>query len=379
MAATLVASDVFTFADANGGHALTASGSPSAGDVDVLLVGSVTVISSLTGSYTLDESHLDQDAVSAYHRVCGGSEGTALGTVTTAGNFNTAVLWQRWRGLDAYEVSVLAFSGGSGSSPVAATGALTVDGELGIGMAFMSQTGAGDQAVTSWADGFTADKSAVLGSSSLGVFAASAWKTAGITAAGGASPAVSWSGDATNIATTVVWAFTVAAGGLTGEIAGTFGAATGALVGVTAAPATLAGTFGAATGALSGVLTPTAVLSGTLPAATGALAGESTPVAVLVGTFAPMTGALVGAPQPLGVLGGNLPRLAGALISEAAAPDIPQGDWWTLKAVADNNRAWREEERNTDPVACPNDGEPLVAGPDGVLFCRFDGWRPRRS
>jgi hypothetical protein len=43
---------------------------------------------------------------------------------------------------------------------------------------------------------------------------------------------------------------------------------------------------------------------------------------------------------------------------------------------------WREQaeqaaaERAAGPVACPNDGEPLRSGPDGRLFCPFDGWRP---
>ncbi len=27
------------------------------------------------------------------------------------------------------------------------------------------------------------------------------------------------------------------------------------------------------------------------------------------------------------------------------------------------------------PTACPHDGIPLLAGPDGVLFCKADGWR----
>ena len=34
------------------------------------------------------------------------------------------------------------------------------------------------------------------------------------------------------------------------------------------------------------------------------------------------------------------------------------------------------------PVACPNDGEPLLAGPPQyptVLYCRFDGWRYPRD
>lgn len=33
-------------------------------------------------------------------------------------------------------------------------------------------------------------------------------------------------------------------------------------------------------------------------------------------------------------------------------------------------------EASNPPVACPNDGEPLKTGPDGQLYCPFDGWRP---
>jgi hypothetical protein len=35
-------------------------------------------------------------------------------------------------------------------------------------------------------------------------------------------------------------------------------------------------------------------------------------------------------------------------------------------------------EQAAPPQACPNDGEPLRLGPDGELFCPFDGW-PRES
>lgn len=34
------------------------------------------------------------------------------------------------------------------------------------------------------------------------------------------------------------------------------------------------------------------------------------------------------------------------------------------------------EEESQGALSCPNDGEPLVTGPDGKLFCPFDGWRP---
>lgn len=44
-----------------------------------------------------------------------------------------------------------------------------------------------------------------------------------------------------------------------------------------------------------------------------------------------------------------------------------------LKEAADEHRA----EQSQPPQACPNDGEPLTSGPDGELFCRFDGWNHR--
>lgn len=38
--------------------------------------------------------------------------------------------------------------------------------------------------------------------------------------------------------------------------------------------------------------------------------------------------------------------------------------------------AVRGEQERRRPAACPNDGEPLAAGPDGRLVCPYDGWRP---
>lgn len=49
--------------------------------------------------------------------------------------------------------------------------------------------------------------------------------------------------------------------------------------------------------------------------------------------------------------------------------------WEQLLDLAREARA----EQQRDPVACPNDGEPLSQGPDGQLFCRWDGWRPDGS
>lgn len=50
--------------------------------------------------------------------------------------------------------------------------------------------------------------------------------------------------------------------------------------------------------------------------------------------------------------------------------------WEELVSIYREAEATKRDEESRPPVACPNDGEPLVPGPDGRLFCRFDGWRP---
>ncbi len=44
--------------------------------------------------------------------------------------------------------------------------------------------------------------------------------------------------------------------------------------------------------------------------------------------------------------------------------------WFQLKAIL----GARNGTDTTPPVACPNDGEPLVSGGRGLLVCPFDGW-----
>lgn len=50
--------------------------------------------------------------------------------------------------------------------------------------------------------------------------------------------------------------------------------------------------------------------------------------------------------------------------------------WYQLLAIGREAAALAEEEINRAPTACPNDGEPLRSGPNGVLYCPYDGWRP---
>jgi hypothetical protein len=49
--------------------------------------------------------------------------------------------------------------------------------------------------------------------------------------------------------------------------------------------------------------------------------------------------------------------------------------WLQIYAIAREAEAYRKYYRQNPPVACPNDGEPLLIGPDSSRFCKFDGWK----
>jgi hypothetical protein len=64
----------------------------------------------------------------------------------------------------------------------------------------------------------------------------------------------------------------------------------------------------------------------------------------------------------------------------ASAPAVPQqtGSWWGLYNVLREQAEYAQYYRSQPPVACPNDGTPLLGGPPqeaAVLFCPFDGWQ----
>lgn len=48
--------------------------------------------------------------------------------------------------------------------------------------------------------------------------------------------------------------------------------------------------------------------------------------------------------------------------------------WETLLGILEEARQLEREAAAKVPVECPNDFTPLEAGPDGTLFCRWDGW-----
>ncbi len=48
--------------------------------------------------------------------------------------------------------------------------------------------------------------------------------------------------------------------------------------------------------------------------------------------------------------------------------------WEELAAVLQERRDEIDREKTDPPLACPNDGTPLKADPNGGLRCPFDGW-----
>jgi hypothetical protein len=48
--------------------------------------------------------------------------------------------------------------------------------------------------------------------------------------------------------------------------------------------------------------------------------------------------------------------------------------WYQLLEIYKEARTEEAAQKAARPVACPNDGEPLIEGPDGKLFCKFDGF-----
>lgn len=58
---------------------------------------------------------------------------------------------------------------------------------------------------------------------------------------------------------------------------------------------------------------------------------------------------------------------------------VQVGSWYGLSSIMREAAEFVQAERVRGPVACPNDGEPLQAGPGGGLFCPFDGWTPSGS
>lgn len=152
---TLVGHDSAGFADGNTGHVYTPpSGAPSAGDLDVLTVNSDTVVTMPPG-FSLATQFVNSQGSYLWYRIASGGEGSTV-TITTSGNFDTALTWSRWQGGLALDVGVNAHVDGVSdtTTPAVSTGTLTGAAELVL--VFAALHSGGTPANPVWSSGYTA-------------------------------------------------------------------------------------------------------------------------------------------------------------------------------------------------------------------------------
>ena len=53
--------------------------------------------------------------------------------------------------------------------------------------------------------------------------------------------------------------------------------------------------------------------------------------------------------------------------------------WEQLRDITQANAQEQAYWRSQPPLACPNDGTPLIPGAAGVLACTHDGWQYPRD
>ncbi len=53
--------------------------------------------------------------------------------------------------------------------------------------------------------------------------------------------------------------------------------------------------------------------------------------------------------------------------------------WEQLLSILHEGVDTVRAEKSAPPQACPNDGEPLRSGPNGELFCPYDGYQYPRD
>jgi hypothetical protein len=182
-----------SFADGNAGHVVTfPAGAPSANDLDVICVNSDTTVSTPSG-FSVATTFVNNQGAYIFYRFALGSEGAAV-TITTSGNFNTAVGWSRWTGGSAFDVGTNAHIDGNGNTatPALNTGALAASGELGIALGALTDSVAALATTPVWSTGYTAIGSASIGTggSPNAVTGFTAYATPIGTAA--ETPSVSW-------------------------------------------------------------------------------------------------------------------------------------------------------------------------------------------
>lgn len=156
MSWSLVDSDSVGFADGGTGHLYTLpAGAPDAGDLDVLTVNSDTTVTMPDG-FSVATSFVGSQGSYLWYRIAAGDESDTV-TLTTNGNFATAVTWSRWTGADSFDTAALAHADASSdvTTPAVSVGPLAGSSELVIVFAALHSFSTAPTAPV-WSTGYTA-------------------------------------------------------------------------------------------------------------------------------------------------------------------------------------------------------------------------------
>jgi len=186
------------FSDGNGGHSFSfPGGAAAAGDLLALGISSDTVVSQPSG-WSTAESDVGNIGAYLFYTVAAGGEASV--TVTTSGNFATALGFLRYQTPTATPLDAVAAGRNTVSNnttPAATTGALAETGELSIAAACLGGLQVGNQTNIAWSTGYTNQVDQTSGgtsSSDQHVFIADN-PNAGTAAE---SPSASWTGNTNN-------------------------------------------------------------------------------------------------------------------------------------------------------------------------------------
>lgn len=170
------------------------------------------------------------------------------------------------------------------------------------------------------------------------------------------------------------------AGDVTNTISGTAAAAFGSLTGAAAGVRRVAGSAASALGALNAAGAGTVKVTASASAAGGTLAGAAAGVRGVGGVAAGALGALaasaVVSSSVTGTASAELSALTAHASGSAPAPvsQTRGGSWESLFSIVTEAVEYKRIERTQPPIACPFDGEPLDAGPGGVLHCKWGNY-----
>lgn len=209
MAWSLVGSDGVGFADGNAGHVYAVpAGAPSAGDLDVLMVNSNTVVTTPSG-FSVARSRVNSQGSYIYYRFAAGGESANI-TITTSGDHPTDLLWSRWTGGSAFDVAADAGVDGVAGTTTPAVNSGAIAQAASLSLAFAALHSGTGQTSPVWSSGYTALAEATNGTGSTGVTAYGGYNTNAGTAA--ETPNVSWTTNASD-RYILVAVFSPAAGG----------------------------------------------------------------------------------------------------------------------------------------------------------------------